>query len=245
MQQNIVFLHGWGMNKAVWQLVLEALSNDAALNPTALNLPGFGSHSWKYDAYELTEVSDVLAEQLPSKCVLVAWSMSGLMAMDLAKRYPEKVSKVILVGSTPHFVASKNWHGIKPEVLAQFMQALSNDPTKTVERFLAIQAMGSEHAKEDIKKLRGWLAQEPSASSVALAGGLKLLNECDLRICFQEITQPVLGIYGRLDSLVPVKVVDELSHLRPGFQTEIIAKASHAPFISHRDEFVSILKSML
>jgi pimeloyl-[acyl-carrier protein] methyl ester esterase len=245
MQKNIMLLHGWGMNRAVWQLVQEALSSDPALHVQALNLPGFGGASWHSESYELHEVSDRLAEQIPNNSVLVAWSMAGLLAIDIATRHRDKVAKLVFVGSSPFFVQQANWSGIKPEVLEQFMLSLMSSPAKTVERFLAIQAMGSEHAKEDIKRLKSWLSEEPAPSAVALSGGLRLLNECDLRADFSALTIPMHGIFGRLDALVPVKVVESLQELNPNFCPEILPKASHAPFISHREEFVTLLKSML
>lgn len=245
MQKNIVLLHGWGMNRAVWQLVQEDLNNEPTFNVEALNLPGFGSASWDGDSYGLQVVSDTLVQQLKDNSILVAWSMAGLLAIDIATRYPSKVAKIIFVGSSPFFVQHDNWFGIKPEVLEQFMQSLMSSPAKTVERFLAIQAMGSEHAKDDIKRLKSWLAEEPAPNEVALAGGLKLLNECDLRCAFSALTIPIYGIFGRLDALVPVKVVESLQMLNPSFCPEILPKASHAPFISHREDFLIHLKSML
>ncbi len=35
MQKNIVLLHGWGMNKAVWQLVNDALQSNPDLHVRA------------------------------------------------------------------------------------------------------------------------------------------------------------------------------------------------------------------
>jgi pimeloyl-[acyl-carrier protein] methyl ester esterase len=245
MQKNIVLLHGWGMNRAVWQLVQDALNTEPDLCVQAINLPGFGGASWNRDSYELREVSDRLAEQLPNNSVLVAWSMAGLLAIDIATRYRDKVAKIVFVGSSPFFVQEVAWAGIKPEVLEQFMHSLLSSPAKTVERFLAIQAMGSEHSKEDIKRLKSWLSEETAPSEVALSGGLKLLKECDLRANFAALNIPIYGIFGRLDALVPVKVVESLKALNPNFCPEILPKASHAPFISHREEFLTHLKSML
>ena len=78
-------------------------------------------------------------------------------------------------------------------------------------------------------------------SSVALQGGLDLLATLDLRQEFAALTQPVFAILGRLDSLVPVAIAPLLQSLRPELYVEILQKASHAPFISHQQEFVSLL----
>jgi pimeloyl-[acyl-carrier protein] methyl ester esterase len=73
------------------------------------------------------------------------------------------------------------WPGIAPKVLAGFNQMLAGDFKQTIERFLAIQAMGSEHARDDIRQLRHWLAERPAPQLAALEAGLGLLAEVDLR----------------------------------------------------------------
>ena len=52
-----------------------------------------------------------------------------------------------------------------------------------------------------------------------------------------ELKMPVAGCFGRLDSLVPVAMLVELQTLLPQASLTILAKASHAPFISHPAEF--------
>jgi pimeloyl-[acyl-carrier protein] methyl ester esterase len=78
-------------------------------------------------------------------------------------------------------------------------------------------------------------------SAMALQGGLQLLQQLDLRQEFAALRQPVFAILGRLDSLVPVAIAPLLQNLRPATQIELLQKASHAPFISHQQEFISLL----
>ena len=54
-----------------------------------------------------------------------------------------------------------------------------------------------------------------------------------------------MGVFGRLDALVPYKAIAKMSVLNAEFEYQVIDKASHAPFISHKNEFLSIVKSML
>ena len=51
--------------------------------------------------------------------------------------------------------------------------------------------------------------------------------------------------FGRLDSLVPYRAIEKMVVLNGDFEYEVIDKASHAPFISHKSEFLSAVKSML
>ena len=53
----------------------------------------------------------------------------------------------ITVASSPCFMAREDWPGIAPKVLAGFNQMLAGDFMQTIERFLAIQAMGSDYIR--------------------------------------------------------------------------------------------------
>jgi pimeloyl-[acyl-carrier protein] methyl ester esterase len=77
-----------------------------------------------------------------------------------------------------------------------------------------------------------------------LNGGLEILKTADLRERLIALTMPHLRIYGYLDGLVPRKVVPLLDALWPESDSLVIAKAAHAPFISHPAEFCSALSAL-
>ncbi|WP_391527363.1 alpha/beta fold hydrolase, partial [Enterobacter bugandensis] len=77
-----------------------------------------------------------------------------------------------------------------------------------------------------------------------LNGGLEILKTADLREPLAGLSMPHLRIYGYLDGLVPRKVVPLLDSLWPDSESQVIAKAAHAPFISHPTEFCSALVAL-
>ncbi|MBQ4850474.1 pimeloyl-ACP methyl ester esterase BioH [Pseudoalteromonas sp. MMG012] len=245
MQNEAVLLHGWGMNAQVWHYVEPDIQAVYKGNVRSINLPGFGGACSPAGDYSLASAAELLAKQLHANSILIGWSLGGLFALYLAKHFPEKVSKVILIASTPYFCEQQHWLGIKPDVLNTFQVQLQNSAAKTIERFLAIQAMGSENAREDIKHLRALLAGSPAPDSRALKAGLEILKREDLRAEMSVLPQPIFGLFGRLDSLVPKGVITQICKLNPQFNYEVLPKASHAPFISHRQEFITFLKSVL
>jgi len=245
MQNELVLLHGWGMNQGVWQLIKPELEFLYSANVRSLDLPGFGDNPACPTPYTLHDAAALLSEQLKPDSILMGWSLGGLFALYIAKHWPEKVSKVILIASTPFFAEADNWPGIKANVLAQFKEQLVNHREKTIERFLAIQAMGSESARDDIKQLKQLLNQYGAPKSEALSAGLDILQNDDLRDLFAHCSVPIKAIFGRLDALVPYKAISKMAALNADFEYEVLDKASHAPFISHKDEFLSTVKSML
>lgn len=240
---TLVFLHGWGLNRAVWQSVLPLLPSDQPV--LCLDLPGFGERQVAPTPYALEAVAEQLLPEIPENSLLVGWSLGGLVALQIAKTAPQKVKALALVASSPCFVAQPQWAGMAPTVLAQFADALQNDVAKTIERFLAIQAMGSDSARQDIKRLKDAVMSLPAPQNIALAGGLTILASADLRQELAALNCPVSGCYGRLDSLVPVAMTTALALVAPAMDITVFAKASHAPFISHPQEFMQWLTDWL
>ena len=97
---DIVMLHGWGMNHAVFSPLFEKLSN---YRVHYVDLPGFG-HSDAIDG-ELEAWCQHLIEQLPDNSIWLGWSLGGLIASKIALLYPTKVKALITVASSPCFLA--------------------------------------------------------------------------------------------------------------------------------------------
>lgn len=237
----LVLLHGWGLNSGVWEPLLQHLAADFRV--TCIDLPGFGRNADVHLAdYSVSALAQMLEPCLPDNAIVLGWSMGGLVAQQLALRYPHKFAKLVVVASSPCFQQQQDWPGIQPQVLRMFEQQLERDFGKTLERFLAIQALGSVTAKKDIKLIRQCIEQYPQPHPNALRGGLSLLSTVDQRQQLATIKLPTLRIYGRLDSLVPQQAVAKIAQLQPHCHSEVIAHASHAPFISHAEEFAHLLR---
>ncbi len=231
----LVLLHGWGVNHAIWQPLLARLPADMPV--LCLDLPGFGLAQHYPEPYELTAVVEQLAAQITTPVVLAGWSLGGLVGVALAQRYPERIKGLALIASSPWFMAQSDWPGMQLSVLQQFSSALQGDWRVTVDRFLAIQAMGSPAAKQDIKQIRQLVLALPDPALTALVGGLTLLAEHDLRTAWQQLPMPVAAALGRLDALVPIAITPLLQQLRPDAAIQVFDKSSHAPFISQPDDF--------
>lgn len=235
---HLVLLHGWGLNAEIWHCIREELASHFTLH--LVDLPGFG-RSRGFGAMSLDEMAQQVLDAAPQNAVWLGWSLGGLVASQIALSRPDRVKALVTVASSPCFSAQDAWPGIKPEVLAGFQQQLSEDFQRTVERFLALQTMGTETARKDARTLKQTVLSLPMPEVEVLNGGLELLKTVDLRVPLASLTIPHLRIYGYLDGIVPRKVAPLLDDLWPNSQSMVVAKAAHAPFISHPDEFCSAL----
>ncbi|QDF65314.1 pimeloyl-ACP methyl ester esterase BioH [Shewanella sp. SNU WT4] len=234
---NLVLLHGWGVNSGVFMPLVAQLSQ---YKVHLIDLPGFG-HS-QLTSNELNVWLEQLQAVMPSNAIILGWSLGGLLASLLVHQHPQHYQGLITVASSPCFLAQaeQDWPGIKPQVLSLFHRQLELDLSLTIERFLAIQAMGSASAKTDIKQIKEQVLARPLPQLAALEVGLDWLASLDIRAQTQEIERPWLRLWGKLDGLVPKGVVD-LMPQQPQFSDHVFDKASHGPFISHPQEFVAVI----
>ncbi|MHA2939367.1 pimeloyl-ACP methyl ester esterase BioH [Vibrio sp. RC27] len=231
---DIVLVHGWGMNGAVWNKTVEQLQDHHRVH--VVDLPGYG-HSAHCDAETLEEIASQLIELAPKNAIWIGWSLGGLVATYMALYHKEYVSKLITVASSPKFSADKPWRGIQSQVLIDFTDQLLSDFQLTIERFMALQAMGSPTARQDVKSLKQAVLSRPEPNLKSLVAGLSLLAEEDLRPKLMEISVPFLRLYGRLDGLVPIKVASDMDSLASASHKYIFTGSSHAPFITEGEEF--------
>ncbi len=237
---DLVLIHGWGMNGAVWQQTVEQLSQYFRVH--VVDLPGFG-HSTARHTDSLQEMAEAVLEHAPQQAIWLGWSLGGLVASHIAIYHPQRVTRLITVASSPRFAAEtktaaeKPWRGIQPLVLSNFTEQLLDDFRLTIERFMALQAMGSPSARQDVKTIKQAVLSRPEPNPASLLAGLNMLADVDLRPELSTITAPVLRLYGRLDGLVPVKVASDVQAIMPSSAMHIFQASSHAPFITELDEF--------
>ena len=267
----LVLLHGWGLNQAIWFPIRAQLAQHFRVY--TVDLPGFGESSWQQGNEDFQHTCARVAEQLIASIGepfhLIGWSMGGLIATQIALDYPTYVTRLVCVASSPCFVARSDWPtpstgsmgampngewpGIKKETLETFRYQLTNDFRKTLERFLAVQALGSPAAREEIKAMRALLAERPEPHPEALVAGLRWLAEVDLRSALSALSVPSLRMYGRRDSLVPIAASAAVASYLPtgaGHSSEQHScyqfdASAHAPFFTEPELFVQRLQQFL
>ncbi|HIH4848932.1 TPA: pimeloyl-ACP methyl ester esterase BioH [Morganella morganii] len=238
--RDLVLLHGWGLNSEVWNSIELRLAPHFRIHK--VDLPGYG-RSQEFGEMSLTEMSNTIFAQMPENAVLAGWSLGGLVAADIALRYPQAVSHLVTICSSPCFGAQEEegWPGIKPTVLSGFQHQLATDFQRTVERFLALQTLGTASARQDARILKSVVLEQPMPDVAVLNAGLEILRTADLRSGLPSLTMPFLRIYGYLDGLVPRKVASLLDEQLPSSPSVVMRNSAHAPFISHPDEFCEVL----
>ena len=245
----LLLIHGWGMHGGVWSEVAEKLAADFQV--LSVDLPGYGySKTEKREANKEADSLDLIVDELSANftgpLAICGWSLGGQIAIRWAAREPAKLKHLILVASTPSFVARENWlFGLEKNILEKFASELEQNHASTLRRFITLQLRGSENEKELLLLLRERLFNRGEPNISALRIGLDILRDVDLRDELGGISQPTLVIAGEKDKLTPPQASHYLAQTIPLANLVVIKGSAHAPFLSHPDEFVKNVKSFL
>ena len=238
----IILLHGWGFNHSIWENLADKLSKIGQVYQ--VDLPGHGQSP--FCEYDLSTLTEKLAENLPKNAVWIGWSLGGLLAMAMAVRKPDHVRALILIASSPRFTITHNWQfALRPEILQKFTQQLQQDTLGTLKRFLILQVKGGEGSTRQLRYLQKFLITSMMPDSKTLQQGLNLLLNTDLRAELQHIRCPALLCLGECDMIVPVKMGKICQQWWKNLQIVEIPKAAHIPFLSHPDIFMQKLTGFL
>ncbi|MDO9467052.1 MAG: alpha/beta fold hydrolase [Thiobacillus sp.] len=235
----LALVHGWGMNARVFDVLADRLANDFDVH--SLDLPGHGGRAALADNC-LQAWADDLATQLPDNTTLLGWSLGSQVAMRAALDYPHRITRLVLLAATPKFVATEDWgRGMALADLEEFGAALKADPQATLLRFLSLQTRGMSGQKALLQQLRQTLLAAPVARSEALAAGLAILRDTDLRAELPRLTQPTLVLHGALDTLTPLAAGAWLAETLSNVQYSALARAAHAPHLSHGEDVAAAI----
>lgn len=246
--EPVIILHGWGMHGGLLQSLATALSGKHTVY--LVDLPGHG-FSEPFAAFSdidtLSEfLFDELADIFRQAVTLIGWSMGGLLAQVIAGKYPDYIKNLVLVAATPCFSRRPDWqYGIHSEVLNQFAKDLVSDFQDALGRFLAIQFMGADNQKVNLRDAKQVIFARPFPNPSTLEQGLALLEKTDLRPQLGKIQCPTVIINGEKDSLIQAMTARLLAEQIPAAQACIIKGAGHAPFLSHAEHFNKSIQRFL
>lgn len=234
----LVMIHGWAMHGGILAPLVEVLASRYTMY--VVDLPGHGYSVDSSIPLEPLACARAIAEATPP-AVWLGWSLGGLVALTAALDLPDAVQAVVPLCSTPCFVRSADWpQGNDAAMVRQLAADLDADYKATVERFIALEAMGSADPRAEARRLKEEAFSRGEPDPRVLMEGIRLLESADLRPRLAELTQPNLWIAGRRDRIVHPDAM-RWSAEAAGGRFEEIAHAGHAPFIGHAAAVADVL----
>lgn len=222
--KQIVILHGWTHTLDKWIDFTKLLQTEG-FTPDLLTIPGLTEES--HEVWTLDKYVDWLHHKLFQPVILLGHSNGGRIAIAFTAKYPELVSRLILIDSA----------GISHSELPLRMKRwVFGSMAKIGKRFT-----GSETLRKVLYLLAG--EEDYQTASPSLRQTMVNMLEEDLTSSLKKIAVPTVLIWGKEDKLTPVSDGVAMSELITKSKLEIIPNARHAPFFTHPEEVITFIKN--
>lgn len=233
----LILIHGWGNSAAIFNELIGQLPGRHCLAP---DLPGYGA-STAAAKIDLAAIADDFInwfDTLGLEAVsLLGWSLGGMIAQELASRFPQRIERLILVATTPCFVSTLDWqHGLADSAVRALARDYKRAPAPTLESFWSLQFQGKSTPPAPLL---------PKIELATALGGLELLRRVDLRNQLSEITMPTLVLHGSHDVIIPVAAGRYLAATLPQARLHEVSDCGHAPFYSAPTPVSSAIRQFL
>jgi pimeloyl-ACP methyl ester esterase len=240
---TLLFVHGIALDHTVWQSQVGAFSPEFRV--VCVDLRGYGRStaanpniSFEDHAGDLATLIDSLGLK---NVTLIGWSMGGAIAQLYAATYPGKISRLVLVATTPQLLADDKFNHALPADAAQQLGALMvQDYAKGCAAFCAMVAPEDQRVAAMLTAIGTKSRPDVVLKAFQSSGGRSLLGY------LPKINTPTTVIAGSNDVICLPAANSYLAKNIPGSQGDaIFMETGHAPFLTRPEEFNTALRSAL
>jgi proline iminopeptidase len=253
--------HGFGGTPII-DSPLAACLRDAGLRTISFDPPG-AFESPRPARMDMPEMLNCAQETLDCQGIagpltLVGHSMGGFCAIAFALSHPERVSKLILIGTLSGGSAVQRYKGMPWGPWLQGMDRLRYawwgfrlgwglaGNLALHKRMRNLLTRASFHDQRYVQEISPEKADAHRPAPVRDVWPRTIfMGRLDYRSRLGEIHAPTLVCVGRYDPQAPLGCSQELAHEIPGAQLVIFEHSGHYPFIEERDQFVPALRQFL
>ncbi len=227
--KTLILVHGWGANGAVWRRQVQAFQE--RLQVLTPDIP----------VWDPEWLGDYLQESSLADCLLVGWSLGGMLLLEVLARRAASPGGLALVGVPAVFCSRPDHPWGQPLAAVRAMRlGLKTEPRKVLQDFAGSCLSPGEAAfQAEVSPLF------PESDRANLAAGLDYLRLRDLRPLLAQLAAPAAIIQGEQDAIVPPEQARFLQEYLPGSSLHLLPGAGHMPFWTQAERFNGILAEIL
>jgi sigma-B regulation protein RsbQ len=246
--QPMLFAHGFGCDQNMWRLVAPAFEDDYRV--VLFDYVGSGqSDVAAYDARRYStldgyaqDVLDVVRALDLRDVVLVAHSVSSMVAVLAANQEPDRFDRLVLIGPSPRYIND-------PPYVGGFERADIDGLLEMMDRnfigwanFLAPAIIKNPDRPELGEELTAsFCSTDPVVARRFAEATFLSDNRADLA----AVRVPSLILQCSDDMVAPLEVGEYLGRELPGSTLRVMQATGHCPHMSHPDETIALMKEYL
>lgn len=240
---TVVFVHGFGSDQTVWQSVAASFDDcDVVLldNVGAGRSPpdAFVQHRYLgLDRYA-ADVAEVIEALDAGPVVLVGHSAGGMVAGLVAADWPELVSRLVMIGASPRYRNTADYHGgFSEDDVRDVYRAVAANYAEWADHF-ARTMMAAPERPHLARDFADCLRSIPSDRALTV---LCSIFQCDHRDALERIACPTLIVQSRDDAAVPAEVAAFVHRAIGGSRIAGIDVSGHLPHVTAPDLLVAAI----
>lgn len=239
----IVFLHGWLMSPQMWALAMEALKGKARC--IAFWQPGHGKTSALGSDATMEQWADWVIQTLDElnikTCVLAGHSMGGMVTMNAALKYPDRIKGIVLVSTQ-----DSSWDDEKREGFQQAVDMVAVSWGPEMAQLAADLLLGEKFLKSQPAWLGSWINEVAGYDLSGIANLSKpICYRPDVSDRLKEINIPALVVHGTVDKAIEMSVAREMASRISGAAFVEMPGAAHCPPLEVPELFTETLIKFL
>ncbi|CAM3630348.1 alpha/beta fold hydrolase [Kibdelosporangium persicum] len=233
----VVLVHGHPFDRSMWRPQVERFGRSHRM--IVPDLRGYGESTvipgkTTLDVFA-QDIADLLDRLGAGRVVLGGLSMGGQIVMEAYRRFPDRISGLLLADTfpgaeTPEGVKARN--DMADRLLREGMGPYADE----VQWKMVAPGNDSEHVMHMMKNA------PPEGAAAALRGRAE---RPDYTESLREISVPTLIVVGRLDEYTPVHEAERMHALIPGSTLAVIEGAAHMPNLERPAEFNAAFERLL
>lgn len=241
----VIFLHAFPLNRGMWDGDLAALLAEQRYRLVSLDWRGFGESDIPNDISTMELFADDVAglmDQLGiEKAVLCGLSMGGYAAFVFLRRYPQRLSGLILADTKP--AADTSEARANRENVAQLAESQGTGAIADLQLPRLLSEYTRQHHPEVEIRVRQMIESATAQGIAAASRGMaRRLDSTDL---LANIACPTLVVVGEQDALTPPAVAQEYAAQIAGAQYVVIPQAGHLSNLEQPDVFAGAVSGFL
>jgi pimeloyl-ACP methyl ester carboxylesterase len=240
---NVVFVHGFPLNRLMWEPQMDALRGSCHV--VAPDMRGFGASEVPTGTISMRRMADdvdALVTTLELEpIVLVGLSMGGYVALEYLRNYGPKVRALVLADTRAAGDSAEARTG-----RSQMIQKVASEgPAAIAEEMLPkLLSPGTIQGDEELVVRARRMIETTSAAGIAaaLAGMAERANSTDL---LGSIAVPTLVVVGSEDTVTPRDEAAAMAASIPGARLAVVEGAGHLSNLERPEEFNKELRAFL